>query len=298
MKTAGLNQQLPKHRQEIAPVLDPVSYTSFKENTYRDNLTAWDSVKFRRPANEWNQYLDVGCGTGNFLKEHQLPRLRPCRRVVATDCSRDMLEYARSHTDEPEVTFELFDIERGDPQTIVDKYGEFDRLYAFLTFQYVWDLTRAYRSVYQLLKDGGECLIVYFTRTAVTDVWHRVHQMEEWRNCMRDPSALFAERFRFDATVTDDELVADETRAAVAAGLDMVDCHTQTTQWTFSSADTFLDTYIPFYKLDVKVPTEKRPAFRDAWRCALLEASTAATDGISFRFDLIVAHLQKPVSGY
>ncbi|KAH9377092.1 hypothetical protein HPB48_001774 [Haemaphysalis longicornis] len=51
-----------------------------------------------------------------------------------------MLEYARSHTDEPEVTFELFDIERGDPQTIVDKYGQFDRLYSFLTFQYVWDL--------------------------------------------------------------------------------------------------------------------------------------------------------------
>ncbi|KAH9377093.1 hypothetical protein HPB48_019208 [Haemaphysalis longicornis] len=182
MKSARLNQQLPKHRQESAPVLDPVSYTSFKEHTYRDNLAAWDSVKFRRPANEWNQYLDVGCGTGNFLKEHQLPRLRPCRRVVATDCSRDMLEYARSHTDEPEVTFELFDIERGDPQTIVDKYGQFDRLYSFLTFQYVWDLARAYKNVYRLLKDGGESLVVYFTRTAVTDVWYRVNQLEEWRD--------------------------------------------------------------------------------------------------------------------
>ncbi|XP_077534403.1 uncharacterized protein LOC144146319 [Haemaphysalis longicornis] len=165
---------------------------------------------------------------------------------------------------------------------------------SFLTFQYVWDLARAYKNVYRLLKDGGESLVVYFTRTAVTDVWYRVNQLEEWRDYTQDPSALLAERFRFDATVQDEELVANEKRAAIGAGLDMVDCHTLSAQWTFSSPNAVLDSYIPFYKLDAKVPMEKQFAFRDAWRCYLQEASTAATDGISFRYDLLVAHSQKP----
>ncbi|KAH9371897.1 hypothetical protein HPB48_021958 [Haemaphysalis longicornis] len=127
------------------------------------------SVRFLRPCSEDDQHLDVGCGPGNFLQDRLLPHLRPCRRLVGVDSSWEMLDYAKRHCREPEVAFEHLDIERGEPQAIIDKYGQFDRVYSFLTFHYVWDLERAYRNVNRLLKAGGECLAVCFVRTGITE---------------------------------------------------------------------------------------------------------------------------------
>ncbi|KAL3242614.1 hypothetical protein MRX96_021002 [Rhipicephalus microplus] len=173
--------------------LDFESFPLLKEVSYKENLTSLNLVKFLRSVTKENQYLDVGCGRGNFLAERLLPRLRPFARVVSTDISEDMIQYAQEHHKKPKVIFEGLEIEKEDVQFIMDKYGLFDHLYSFQTFHYIWNLPKAYRNISRLLKDGGECLVVYFTRADITDVWQQIHEKEEWRSYMPDLSSMFAE---------------------------------------------------------------------------------------------------------
>ncbi|KAH9371910.1 hypothetical protein HPB48_003325 [Haemaphysalis longicornis] len=82
--------------------LGPGPFVELKEHSYRENLAAMQSVRFLRPCCEGDQHLDVGCGPGNFIQEHLLPHLRPCRRVVGVDSSWRCWTYARRHCREPE----------------------------------------------------------------------------------------------------------------------------------------------------------------------------------------------------
>ncbi|XP_075742860.1 uncharacterized protein LOC119185270 isoform X2 [Rhipicephalus microplus] len=223
--------------------LDPESFTWLKELSYKENLTSLNLVKFLKSATKEYQYLDVGCGPGNFLAERLLPRLHPFARVVSTDISEDMIQYAQEHHKKPKVNFEVLDIEKGDVHFIINRYGLFDRLYSFLTFHYIWDLPKVYRNISRLLKDGGECLVVYFTRTGITDVWHQIYQNEEWQSYMPDLSSMFAERYCFNEPVDEKKLGDLEKSAVKAAGLELVACHTYSSVWTFSSADACLEHY-------------------------------------------------------
>ncbi|XP_077553962.1 juvenile hormone acid O-methyltransferase-like [Haemaphysalis longicornis] len=276
--------------------LGPGPFVELKEYSYRENLAAMQSVRFLRPCCEGDQHLDVGCGPGNFIQEHLLPHLRPCRRVVGVDSSWEMLDYARRHCREPEVAFEHLDIERGEPQAIIDKYGQFDRVYSFLTFHYVWDLERAYHNVSTLLKGDGECLVACFVRTGITDMWHKVFSKQQWRPYMPDLSGMLSDRFSYNAPVPWEELKQRERSAATAAGLDVVACHIYSSQWVFPTAEACLGSYIPFFKLDENIPRTKREEFWEDCRIALLETSPMTADGISQPYNVLVAHSRKAPS--
>ncbi|KAK8785073.1 hypothetical protein V5799_008569 [Amblyomma americanum] len=177
--------------------LDPVGLVSLSMNLYRESHKALDSAQFRRPAGYQDQYLDIGCGAGNFTAEELLPRLRPCKRVVGVDVCSDMIDYARKHHQQPQVFFEVLDIVEGRSEDIVEKYGLFDRVYAFLSLHFTSDLEKAYRNIYRLLKDGGECLAVSFNRTGITDTWHDVYNMEAWTDLLPVSTVLKAEQCTF-----------------------------------------------------------------------------------------------------
>ncbi|XP_054922820.2 uncharacterized protein [Dermacentor andersoni] len=291
--SAVTRNRMGKQLKQTTSDLEPESFTRMKEFTYSMNLAALNDVKFRSPASHDDQYIDVGCGPGNFLAEQLLPRLQPFARVVSTDISEDMILYAQSHHKAPKVCFEVLDIENGDVQFIIDKYGLFNRVFSFLTFHYIWDLHKAYHNISRLLKDGGECVVAYFTRTGVTDVWHRIYQKEEWRSHIPDLSSMFAGRYCFDEPVDEEKLAALEESAVTAAGLELVTCRTYCSPCTFPTADVCLDAHVPFFKLDARVPEEKRAAFWKTWRYALKDASNSHTGGISLNYDVLVAHSQK-----
>ncbi|XP_054922856.2 uncharacterized protein [Dermacentor andersoni] len=274
--------------------LDPVAFTHLKVNLYKEHFKALDIVKFRQPAGDDWRYLDLGCGPGNFLKEKLLSHLRPCACVIAADSSRDMLDYAREHNHAPEVFFELLDIEHDKPDAILAQYGRIDRVYAFLIFHFVKDLGRAYRNVYELLRSGGECLAVNFTRTGITDAWHQIYEMDEWKDYVPSPVEVLSKRFRFNELVPHEQLVTDEKNAVTAAGLDVVACHTYTSEWTFPTADVWLENYVRVFQLGRAVPEDRINAFWNALKTALLQKSTITYGGVSLTYDVMVTHMQKP----
>ncbi|KAH8031472.1 hypothetical protein HPB51_017535 [Rhipicephalus microplus] len=56
------------------------------------------------------QFLDVGCGTGDFTWDILMPQCLPRRRIVGVDCSREMVEYARRSSAHEKLGFEVLDI--------------------------------------------------------------------------------------------------------------------------------------------------------------------------------------------
>ncbi|KAK8779065.1 hypothetical protein V5799_019596 [Amblyomma americanum] len=219
---------------------DPQTFLWMGKQSYDNNLKALDSVQFRRPAEVGDQYLDVGCGPGNFVAEALLPRLGHCRRLIATDKAASMVEYAREHYPNPAVVYDVLDIERGDVQSFVGKYGLFDRIYSFMAFHYVNDLERAYRNVFLALKDGGEFMTLSFTGTAITDVWYHLCCTEEWKAFLPNPKKVLYQRFCYSAPIPQTEIADNEGKAVAAAGLELVSCQVYDTYWTMPDIDSWL----------------------------------------------------------
>lgn len=273
---------------------DPETFLWLRMHNYRDNLGALDSVRFRQPAGANGQYLDVGCGPGTFTTEALLPRLRPCRLLVASDKSASMVAYARQHFTHPDVVYHQLDIELGDVEPLLARYGQFDRVYSFMTFHYVRDLERAYRNVFRLLVDGGEFVTVSFTGAAISDVWKRLCDMPQWKAFVPDPKQLLAERFCYNTPIPEEQIEANEKAALSAAGLEMVACSMYDSHWTTTDVDAWLNYYVPFFRLDANVPEGMRTHFRDTCRSLLQEASTTSPEGCSLRHSVLVIHAQKP----
>ncbi|XP_077491094.1 uncharacterized protein LOC144101771 isoform X5 [Amblyomma americanum] len=91
---------------------------------------------FRPCENEQQQYIDVGCGPGGFTKGYLLPRCLPCRRLVAVDKSAAMLRFAAEKNPHPKIDYLPLDISQ-DVDEFVDRQGQFQRVYSFLTLHWV-----------------------------------------------------------------------------------------------------------------------------------------------------------------
>ncbi|XP_040065917.1 juvenile hormone acid O-methyltransferase-like [Ixodes scapularis] len=126
------------------------------------------------------QFLDVGCGTGDFTRQELLPRCEPCRRIVATDASPAMVKYAKENFSHQKIAYELHDIE-SDASRLVEKYGKFERVYSFFALNWVEDLAAAVRNVADLMTEDGECLLVVPARICLYRIWRRIVEMDRWK---------------------------------------------------------------------------------------------------------------------
>lgn len=110
---------------------------------------------------ENEQLLDVGCGTGTFLK---LARERfPNARFVGVDASEDMLAEARKA--QGGLPIELV---YADATHLPFPDAAFDSVLSVLTFHHLPTgvKIRAIQEISRVLKRGGKCLIVDFGRAA------------------------------------------------------------------------------------------------------------------------------------
>lgn len=277
--------------------MNPAFFQKIKEPEGSGRLDALKFVQFKVPNSERHQYLDVGCGPGNVTKDVLLEHASPCRRIVGVDRADAMVECAREQSSHPRLTYERLDIELDDPQPLVDKYGQFDRAYSFMVMQCVRDLERAYRNLFHLLKEGGECALMSVAGTVITDVMYLLSCMDQWKDFVPDPREVYAERYSYSGKVVENDVLAAEKAAVAAAGLEFVSGHVYDSLWTLPDVDAWIDYYVPIFKLDAKIPKEKRGAFRDELRSLLLQRSTCTAKGCSMKRSVVVVHAQKPARG-
>ncbi|KAK8785931.1 hypothetical protein V5799_007701 [Amblyomma americanum] len=128
---------------------------------------------------EQQQFIDVGCGPGNFTFKYLLPRLPPCRRLVAADYSENMLKLAAEKFPHPKVNYLPLDIV-GDVDGFVREQGQFQRVYSFFMLQWVRDQRLAMRNFEKLMAPGGEFFMVLLTTSHFADLSKVMMEHPQW----------------------------------------------------------------------------------------------------------------------
>ncbi|KAM7298899.1 putative acid methyltransferase [Ixodes scapularis] len=136
---------------------------------------------FVRISREDQQILELGCGSGNFTRQDLLPRCQPCRRIVATDVSEEMVHFARQNFPHPQMEHDGHDLRAG-ASKLVKKYGEFDRVYSFFAVHYAQDQASALRNVSYPMTVDRERLLVFVARIPGFDIWRRVLGLDRWKS--------------------------------------------------------------------------------------------------------------------
>ncbi|KAH6942888.1 hypothetical protein HPB50_011482 [Hyalomma asiaticum] len=136
-------------------------------------------MSFTTLTDESQQFLDIGCGTGEFTREWILPSCLPCKRIVATDYSDVMLSYTREKFAHPKIDYEHLDIDKN-VSAFVRKHGAFQRVYSFRTLHWSKDLRGALRNIAELMVPGGECLLQFFARSFLMESFRQLSRLEPW----------------------------------------------------------------------------------------------------------------------
>ncbi|XP_077484670.1 juvenile hormone acid O-methyltransferase-like isoform X2 [Amblyomma americanum] len=145
-----------------------------------------------------HQYLDVGCGPGNFVRNHLLPLCPPAlKRLVATDNSKAMIDYAKRVHAHPKVEHRLLDIAIDDEVTdFIAKEGCFQRVYSFLALHWIEDKCAALRNIERLLTPGGECLVIFNPYPGPAQLYQALLDSDSWakyRDILRRAMPVFSE---------------------------------------------------------------------------------------------------------
>jgi SAM-dependent methyltransferase len=94
------------------------------------------------------EVLDVGCGTGALT--FAIAQNQAVSKIVAVDVSEAFLGYARYHTDDPRISFEL-----GDVQNLRFPDASFDQCLALLVMRFIPDPPKAAREMRRVTRPGG-----------------------------------------------------------------------------------------------------------------------------------------------
>ncbi|KAK8780946.1 hypothetical protein V5799_017713, partial [Amblyomma americanum] len=137
---------------------------------------------------EWNvtQFLDVGCGTGDFTRHCLLPGCFPCRRIIGIDRSSDTIDYARRHSGHEKIEYQKQDIAGDGVADFLQRYGRFQRVYSFYYLQGVRDQDIALQNISELLMPGGQCLLLFPASNLATACWRILAGMERWAKYSED----------------------------------------------------------------------------------------------------------------
>ncbi|KAL1469629.1 hypothetical protein MTO96_040970 [Rhipicephalus appendiculatus] len=148
-------------------------------------------MRFQGSLTEDHQVLEVGCGTGRFARLFLLTHCQPCRRIVATDCDPDMVDFARQHFAHERIVHDILDITTPNLTPFLERYGKFDRILSFMVFHMIKDQKTAYENIGRLLDDNGECLVVAMSSLDTMDVWLEVYKNPKWKRLIPDPRNIF-----------------------------------------------------------------------------------------------------------
>lgn len=175
--SAFLQKELPKIYDEVR-IHDQKSSSHLLKNWQASFFTG------RNEDGESNeQYLDIGCGPGNFTCNYLLPLCPPSmRRLVSVDNSYPMIDYARREHGHPKIEHRMLDIAIDDEVSqFIETEGQFDRVYSFLTLHWIHDKGAALRNVERLLTSGGECLIVFNPHPGPLQLSKAMMNSEQWK---------------------------------------------------------------------------------------------------------------------
>ncbi|CAK1600868.1 unnamed protein product [Parnassius mnemosyne] len=128
--------------------------------------------------------IDIGCGDGS-VTANILRRYIPNNfyKLVGCDISQKMVQYANKHHGNSQTYFTVLDIEGGMPSEL---RASFDHAFSFYTLHWIKRQECAFRNIYDLLREGGDCLLIFLGHMPVFDVYRILARSSRWKAWLRD----------------------------------------------------------------------------------------------------------------
>ncbi|KAF4518562.1 hypothetical protein B566_EDAN015373 [Ephemera danica] len=128
--------------------------------------------------------LDVGCGSGDVTRDVLRPSLQCSKpRIVGIDVSNSMVDFARtSCTDE--LQFHVMDIATSQNPRHLFPDG-FDKIYSNYCLHWVQDQSTAMLNIYDLLRPGGEMILVFLGYHPVFQAFQYLAAKPQWAPFMK-----------------------------------------------------------------------------------------------------------------
>ncbi|KAH6924491.1 hypothetical protein HPB50_018954 [Hyalomma asiaticum] len=202
------------------------------------------------------QFLDVGCGTGDFTRDVLLPRCLPCRRIIGIDCSQEMIDHARRNSAHEKLDYAVLDI-TADVSKFLEEFGQFDRVYSFFCLNWVNDMAAALKNISRLMSPTGECLLVVCAALEAAEIYKIAAKMERW--------AEYAETVSKFIPKTQDVKDKGDLMRFISGLLREADLFPTimealtSTMWDGFSEDEILDVYKGMCPVADLVPDEHKP---------------------------------------
>ncbi|XP_065290319.1 juvenile hormone acid O-methyltransferase-like [Dermacentor albipictus] len=188
------------------------------------------------------QWLDVGCGPGNFTKNYLLPHAPPSlRRLVAADFSQGMLDHAAKKHAHPKIAYRLLDITNDKAvSAFAAREGLFERVCCFLTLHWINDKAAALRNLEHLTAPGGECLVVFNPRVSMQQVLRAMIASGKWKKHEHVLKSVLPESWEFDDV---DTMVSKLEGLVASTRLVALSCEVVTLQVGSPEIDLEVRTY-------------------------------------------------------
>jgi arsenite methyltransferase len=125
--------------------------------------------------------LELGCGGGSYAFE-AAQFVGPTGHISAIDISADQIAAARERC----AGFAWVECQIGDLLDLPYRDGEFDAVYSVQVLEYAGDLSKAFREIYRVLRDGGR--FVNISTNWSSCVWYSENK-QRMRRVLDDWSA-------------------------------------------------------------------------------------------------------------
>ncbi|XP_072939000.1 juvenile hormone acid O-methyltransferase [Epargyreus clarus] len=134
--------------------------------------------------NSGDRIIDIGCGDGsvttNILKKY-LPH--NYKEIVGCDISEEMVRFANEKHSNFDTKFIVLDIEGKLPEAL---RRSFDHAVSFYTLHWIKHQESAFSNIYDLLSEGGDCLLMFIGHMPVYDVYRLLARTKRWRYWLKD----------------------------------------------------------------------------------------------------------------
>ncbi|XP_030745657.1 juvenile hormone acid O-methyltransferase [Sitophilus oryzae] len=159
----------------------PHLYSKYKEMQTLDNIHVVKTYLnlIRWDGGDTESVLDVGCGEGYTTLQVLLPQLpENCRKVVGSDISNKMVEFARkASAGNPRVKFRQMDIGKEIKWNVTEK---FDHVFSFYCLHWVPAQRKAFENIFNLLKPGGDMLVSLLITAPIFQVYENISKNIRW----------------------------------------------------------------------------------------------------------------------
>ncbi|KAM7299721.1 juvenile hormone acid O-methyltransferase-like [Ixodes scapularis] len=273
--------------------IDPGIYVATNNHQRAHNLQILDQLQasFMDDTKE-QQFLDVGCGTGDFTRDHLLPRCTPLERMVAVDVSEDMVEYAKKNFAHPKICYDVLDISGNGVADFVKRYGQFDRVYSFHCLQRVTDQGAVLKNIAILLKPGGECLLLFGASSIIMRLNKMLATMDHWKKYRK----VFENTIPPSADlVSQDALLPYMLNLVKNAGLVPITCELIQGPLSHLSPEEMIGLLMTFNCLSALVTKEEKPLLlKDVTEYSSRSWSDMASGSSSLPSCLFLVRAHKP----